>query len=214
MECSAIGLIEVEGYSVALTVLNSIEKAVSIQVLAIDCNNPKNEKKAEIPMTVQLILSGRIDEIEEALLVGRYEALNYLSSAVVSTTLISRQAEGLLPLITDGKVVPQYQRKEFSLELLKKVQAIGLIEVQHYTNALLVMNDLLQMFSITYEHHEVNLGGRLVTLIFSGSIAQVMNACNYILENKHRYDEKVLTSIPINYPTEEMLRYILSKKTK
>ncbi|MBP1039536.1 BMC domain-containing protein [Vagococcus sp. BWB3-3] len=206
----AIGMIEVEGHTVALAVIDQMTKEVDVTILAVDCNNPRNEATAEIPMTVQVIFEGEISDVRHALTVGEKTALNYVSKAVISTSYVSKEAEGLRPLLITGKVIPQrYVSKREVLDSSFQESSLAIFEVQHFVNALSLSNDLLKSFNLSYAHHELNLGGRLISLIFTGDESQVMAAIDYAETHQGNYDHKILTKIQLNNPTTETLRYAI-----
>lgn len=207
MRNSAIGMIEVEGHSVALAVVDKITKEAVVKILALDCNNPQNEQSAQIPMTVQVIFEGAISEVVYALEVGKEEARKYLTEDVIRGSYLSKEADGIRSLLTVGKVSPQ-QYKEMNEQPL----SLAIFEVQHFTNALILSNDLLNHYDLIYSHHELNLGGRLVTLIFSGEESQIYEAITFVEMNKGKYANKVFTAIPINKPTSETIRYTVKNK--
>lgn len=207
MKNSAIGMIEVEGHSVSLAVIDKITKEAVVKVLAIDCNNPKNEQKSQIPMTVQIIFEGTISEVVYALELGEIEAKKYVTKDVIRGSYLSKEAEGIRALLTAGKVMPQNE-----VSINNQPPALAIFEVQHFTNALILSDDLLKKYGLSYSHHELNLGGRLVTLIFSGEESQVFEAVTFIEMNKSKYDNKIFTAIQINNPTSETLRYTVKSK--
>lgn len=104
MAGSALGLIEVQGYSTALAVGDAMCKNASVKIQAMDCNNPIKGAAAEIPLTVQIKITGEISQVKEALEVGRNIAKKYNSEEDVLIHCISKTFEELEPLITIGKV--------------------------------------------------------------------------------------------------------------
>lgn len=209
MKKSAIGMIEVEGHSVAIAVVDKMSKEAVVKVLSLDCNNPKNEQTAQIPMTVQIIFEGTISEVVHALEVGKKEAQKYISKDVIMGSYLSKEAAGIRSLLTTGKVTPQNLAK-----INNRPSALAIFEVQHFTNALMLSNDLLKQYNLVYSHHELNLGGRLVTVIFSGEESQVFEAVCFIEGNKNKYANKVFTAIQINRPTDETLSYTIRSEGK
>ncbi len=100
----ALGIIEVQGYSVALAVADSACKAANVKLAAMDCNAPALGDKANIPLMVQIKLTGTIDDVQAALEVAKRKALNYNEEKDILTHIITRPYEDLQKLINVGKV--------------------------------------------------------------------------------------------------------------
>lgn len=104
MSWKAVGLIEVQGYSVALAVANQACKAAAVQIEGMDCNNPVMGDQAPIPVVILVKLSGKIDDVTIALEVATEEAKKYIASEDISTHIISSTSEKLVKLLPTGKV--------------------------------------------------------------------------------------------------------------
>lgn len=104
MAGNALGLIEVQGYSTALAVGDAMCKNASVQIQAMDCNNPVKGAEAEIPLTVQIKITGEISHVKEALEVGRNTAKKYNSEEDILTHCISKTFKEIEPLITIGRL--------------------------------------------------------------------------------------------------------------
>lgn len=104
MNRKALGLLEVQGYSVALAVMDKACKAADIKILAMDCNNPKAGDKAFIPVVVQVKFIGNITDVKIALEVAKEAALEYIPKEEIVTVCISSYSEELEPLLHIGKV--------------------------------------------------------------------------------------------------------------
>jgi microcompartment protein CcmL/EutN len=104
MKRKALGLLEVQGYSVALAVMDKACKAADINILAMDCNNPKAGDNAYIPVVVQVKFTGNVTDVQIALEVAKEAALEYIPSEEIVTACISSYSEELEPLLHVGKV--------------------------------------------------------------------------------------------------------------
>jgi len=100
----SIGLIEVQGYSVALAVMDKACKAANITITGIDVNNPSQGDKAQIPVVVQVKFIGNISDVQMALQVGEQEAMKYLDKSSILTHFIPSSMKELHILLSDGKV--------------------------------------------------------------------------------------------------------------
>lgn len=100
----SIGLIEVQGYSVALAVMDKACKAANITITGMDVNNPLQGDQAQIPVVVQVKFKGNISDVQMALRVGEQEALKYIDESNILTHFISSAMEELYLLLSEGKV--------------------------------------------------------------------------------------------------------------
>lgn len=105
MNNNALGLLEVEGYSVALISLDAASKGANIEILSMDCNNPIKGDKATIPVVVQARIIGSIEDVKMALEIASNKALEYLSKDEVKTHLISSYSDDINKIIHLGKII-------------------------------------------------------------------------------------------------------------
>lgn len=104
MKDRALGLLEVQGYSVALAAMDKACKAADIKILAMDCNNPKAGDNAFIPVVVQVKFVGGVSDVKAALEVARDAALVYIPENEIVTHCIASYSEELEKLLQTGKV--------------------------------------------------------------------------------------------------------------
>ncbi|UII55516.1 BMC domain-containing protein [Cytobacillus spongiae] len=101
---SAIGLLEVQGYSVALAAMDQACKSADIHIEGMDCNNPSEGDRAPIPVVIQVKFTGGISDVRIALDVAREEASKYIREQDILTHLIPSGSEELMKLLSTGKV--------------------------------------------------------------------------------------------------------------
>ena len=101
---NAIGLLEVQGYSVALTAMDKACKEADVKIEGIDCNNPASGDLAPIPVVIQVKFSGSISNVKIALEAARNEAHKHIDERDVTTHLIPSASEDLQKLLSLGKV--------------------------------------------------------------------------------------------------------------
>jgi len=104
MNKKALGLLEVQGYSVALAVMDKACKSANIEIKSIDCNNPKAGDKAKIPLVVQVKFVGSISDVKVALEIAKEAALEYIPSEDIAISFIALYDEELEKLLQVGKV--------------------------------------------------------------------------------------------------------------
>lgn len=100
----AAGLLEVQGFSVAMTAMDKACKAADIVIEGMDCNNPASGDDAPIPVVVQVKFTGKISDVEVALEAAKREARLHISEEDILTHLIPSSPEGLEKLLSGGKV--------------------------------------------------------------------------------------------------------------
>lgn len=86
-------------------------------------------------------------------------------------------------------------------------KAIGIIEIQNYTNALVVCDLASKSGDLDLIHNQNSIGGRLVTLVFEGTVSAMKAAFEsvqqYYQETKYL---KVCEVVP--NPTKEIMNYM------
>lgn len=111
----AVGMLEVQGFSIALEAADAMCKAANVTLEAFDANNPSSAD-VKIPVIVQVKMSGGISDVEAALDVGRHVAERYFPPSEVVTACIPAISEELMPLIVSGKLKTKEEIKEEKTE--------------------------------------------------------------------------------------------------
>ncbi len=167
----ASGFLELEGFGHALISMDAMCKAANITVLAVDANNPANEKTARVPVSVQVKISGGVADVQQALEAGRRAAVKYLPDELILTHSIPSDNPALQGLLVGGKLPPKQATAP-----KKKLAALGVLDVQCYANAVKALNGALQNSDVTVVDVKKYLGGRMVTILFSGTVAAAQAA--------------------------------------
>lgn len=89
--------------------------------------------------------------------------------------------------------------------------ALGFIELPNLCDAIELLDTLLKSADVTLETWEKRLGGRLVTLIVSGSTASVTTA---VEAAKQHAPEKIAASLVIANPHAETWRLVRESAAK
>lgn len=91
-----------------------------------------------------------------------------------------------------------------------QVDAIGVVEVQYFTNALELLDAMTKAADVQYLTSEKLLGGRMVTIIVGGSISQAQAAIEAARETAAAKTPNPLKmSLVISKPHEEIMRFIV-----
>ncbi len=101
---SAVGFLEVQGYSVALAAMDQACKAANVRIHGIDANNPDASATLIVPLIVQVKFSGDVADVLHALEVARETARRYLPEEAILTRCIPAGMPGLAKLLAVGKV--------------------------------------------------------------------------------------------------------------
>lgn len=84
-----------------------------------------------------------------------------------------------------------------------KYNAIGIVEISFYTNALIVLDEMLKTSEVALVHWEKLLGGRMVSLIVGGDTSAVQSAIDTAVKMGSRVGEKnikIAIAIPSPHP--------------
>lgn len=92
---------------------------------------------------------------------------------------------------------------------MKRYDAIGVIEAQYYPIAVSLLDQALKTSNITFLASENYLGGKLVTLIIGGSIADVSAAIETVKETEKSASLK--KALVITNPHPEIMKFIIKK---
>lgn len=96
--------------------------------------------------------------------------------------------------------------------MINKVPAIGVVEINFYTNAVLILDVIMKTSNVTLLSSEKKLGGRMVTLIFSGAISAVNTAIEEVMKSAEIVGERnIKVAIAIGNPHEEIMKLIMPK---
>lgn len=84
-----------------------------------------------------------------------------------------------------------------------KYNAIGIVEISFYTNAVILLDEMLKASEVTLVQCEKLLGGRLVSIIVGGETSAVQSAIETALEMGSRVGKntiKIAVAIPSPHP--------------
>ena len=98
---------------------------------------------------------------------------------------------------------------------MKRYEALGVIDVQYFTIAVELLDQMTKGSDVEFLTSERYLGGRLVTLIIGGKISEVKVAveiAKQVCQNKPNNPLKM--ALTITNPHEEILKYIIPAPPK
>jgi microcompartment protein CcmL/EutN len=101
---SALGMIEVYGYTTSIVIADTVAKAAEVKVVAIDKNKPANADSVEVPLVMVVKFEGNAAAVQSALEAGVAEAERrglYITSKVIAG--LDPQVEWFANLTATGK---------------------------------------------------------------------------------------------------------------
>ena len=101
---SALGMIEVYGYTTSIIIADTVAKAAEVKVVAIDKNKPANADSVEVPLVMVIKFEGNAGAVQSALDAGVAEAQRrglYITSKVIAG--LDPQVEWFANLTATGK---------------------------------------------------------------------------------------------------------------
>jgi carbon dioxide concentrating mechanism protein CcmO len=166
---SALGLIEIGGWSPAMVVLDAMEKNASVAILQTELNDAPG---------VCIKLTGRVADVESAARAAR-ETAETMGVSVLAH-VIPRPADGsraayeaapdFNPLIEQPSVrIPEKNMSN------QASFAVGLIETQGFTAAFEAIDTALKTASVEVLARE-KLGGGYITIVIKGDVSAVRAA--------------------------------------
>lgn len=206
MKKLAAGFIEALGYSVVLDALDKACKSANITIEGIDCNNPSLGDAAEIPNTFQAKITGEVEQVHIALENAKESATKRLPEKDVLVHLIPGAESGIYKLLKTGKVKIREGEESPSPD------ALGIVDVQFYANAVHVLDIMSKAADIVLLHKELILGGKMVTIFVGGSVSQVEEAIKSARETAEReYPDAFKNAVVITKPHKEIMKFVIGK---
>ncbi|WP_374724560.1 BMC domain-containing protein [Calidifontibacillus erzurumensis] len=96
---------------------------------------------------------------------------------------------------------------------MKVVEAIGIVELQYFTYALEVADQMMKAAGVELLRSENYLGGRLVSLVIGGSISDVKTAIEAAKETcESKQQNPLKMAVLITNPHREILKFIVSSE--
>ena len=62
----AVGIVEMYGFTSAITAADAAAKAADVKIIAIDSNKPANAESAEVPLIMAVKMQGSVSAVEAA----------------------------------------------------------------------------------------------------------------------------------------------------
>ncbi|GAB2569037.1 BMC domain-containing protein [Gracilibacillus alcaliphilus] len=93
---------------------------------------------------------------------------------------------------------------------MKHYEAIGVIETQYFAVAMEMLDQAVKTSDVEFLSSQNSLGGKLVSIIVGGSIADVQLAVEQAKQvNNHKQGQPLKNAVVITNPHPEILKYVV-----
>ncbi len=176
----ALGLIEVYSFTTALCVADLVAKTADVKVIAFDRNRPiRTDVPAPLVMVVKF--EGDVAAVRAALDAGVDYAKSqnkYIVSHIIARPAEHTEKMGYLMDINKDKYNKKLPKNLIGAPEpeISHQGSLGILEVQGLVASIEGLDAMLKTSDVRLIHTEKRLGGRLVTLIVTGSVSAVRAA--------------------------------------
>ncbi|MBQ7901762.1 MAG: BMC domain-containing protein [Clostridia bacterium] len=205
----ALGMMEVYGFPTVVNCADIAAKAADVKVIAFDRNRPFG--KFPVPLIMQLKIEGSVSAVRSAI----EAATSYAKSVdkFIVSHIIANPGEGVEKMAYKLDINKDKFNKKLPKTMLgakepviKNRGAIGLLEVEGLVASIVGLDSMLKAADIRLIHTEKRLGGRLVTMVVTGSVSSV-NAAIEAGKTAVVDVGKVYGDITIPSPHDEVLKF-------
>ena len=178
----ALGMIEVYSFTTAVCVADLCAKTSDVKVIAFDRNRPISPD-VPAPLVMVVKIEGDTSSVQSAVEAGVAYAKQkgkYIVSHIIANPGEDMEKMGYLMDINKDKFNKNLPKSFYGKEIEEKsTKAIGILEVQGLVASIEGLDSMLKSAEVRLVHTEKRLGGRLVTLIVTGTVSAV----NAAIEN-------------------------------
>lgn len=178
----ALGMIEVYSFTTAVCVADLCAKTSDVKVIAFDRNRPISPD-VPAPLVMVVKIEGDTSSVQSAVEAGVAYAKQkgkYIVSHIIANPGEDMEKMGYLMDINKDKFNKNLPKSFYGKEVEEKsTKAIGILEVQGLVASIEGLDSMLKSAEVRLVHTEKRLGGRLVTLIVTGTVSAV----NAAIEN-------------------------------
>ena len=177
---NALGLIEVYSFTTALYIADLMAKAADVRVIAFDRNRPF-APDAPAPLIMIVKVEGSVAAVKAAIESAKDYAKSknrYIVSHIIARPDDSTEKMAYLMDINKDKYNKKLPKTMKGVEApsLPFGKAVGILEISGFTASVVALDAMCKAAEVHLLHKEERLGGRLVTLVVSGSVSAVKAA--------------------------------------
>ncbi|MBO4951083.1 MAG: BMC domain-containing protein [Clostridia bacterium] len=178
---NAFGMIEVYSFTTAVVAADTMAKTGNVKVIAFDRNRPFNPG-FPVPLIMGAKIMGNVADVKASVEAAKAYAEG--KGHYIVSHVIPNPGEGvenmtyLMDINKDkfNKKLPKNLRGAEDVYEVEGASAIGLLEVEGNTAAIIGLDAMVKAADVRLVHTEKRLGGRLVTLIVAGKVDAVTAA--------------------------------------
>jgi len=177
---NALGMIEVYSFTTALCVADLAAKTADVKIIAFDRNRPKSAD-APAPLVMVVKIEGSVAAVRAAVDAGVEYAKGegkYIVSHIIPRPAEHTEKMGYLMDINKDKFNKKLPKNFIGVPEaeIDHNGSLGILEVQGLVASIEGLDAMLKTSDVRLIHTEKRLGGRLVTLVVTGSVSAVKAA--------------------------------------
>ena len=177
---NALGMIEVYSFTTALCVADLAAKTADVKIIAFDRNRPKSAD-APAPLVMVVKIEGSVAAVRAAVDAGVAYAKGegkFIVSHIIPCPAEDTDKMGYLMDINKDKYNKKLPKNFIGVPEaeIHHNGSLGILEVQGLVASIEGLDAMLKASEVRLIHTEKRLGGRLVTLIVTGSVSAVKAA--------------------------------------
>lgn len=177
----AFGMIEVYSFTTAVVAADTMAKTGNVRVIAFDRNRPFNPG-FPVPLIMAAKIEGSVADVKASLEAAKEYSEgkgHYIVSHVIPNPGKDVDKMTYLMDINKDKFNKKLPKSLRGMEFPDEKttgEAIGLLEVEGNTSAVIGLDAMVKSADVRLVHTEKRLGGRLVTLVVAGKVDAVTSA--------------------------------------
>ena len=206
----ALGMIEVYSFTTAVCVGDIAAKAADVKVIAFDRNRPISPD-VPAPLVMIVKIEGEVAAVRAAVEAGvnyAKEKGKYIVSHIIARPDDDTENMAYLMDINKDKYNKKIPKSFRGMEIEAPANkgSIGLLEVQGLVASIEGLDAMLKTTEVRLVHTEKRLGGRLVTIVITGSVSAVKSAIEAGNKNASELGEIFGCEVIAN-PHDEILKF-------
>ena len=206
----ALGMIEVYSFTTAVCVGDIAAKAADVKVIAFDRNRPISPD-VPAPLVMIVKIEGEVAAVRAAVEAGvnyAKEKGKYIVSHIIARPDDDTENMAYLMDINKDKYNKKIPKSFRGMEIEAPANkgSIGLLEVQGLVASIEGLDAMLKTSEVRLVHTEKRLGGRLVTIVITGSVSAVKSAIEAGNKNASELGEIFGCEVIAN-PHDEILKF-------
>ncbi len=206
----ALGMIEVYSFTTAVCVGDVAAKAADVKVIAFDRNRPISPD-VPAPLVMIVKIEGEVAAVRAAVEAGvnyAKEKGKYIVSHIIARPDDDTENMAYLMDINKDKYNKKIPKSFRGMEIEAPANkgSIGLLEVQGLVASIEGLDAMLKTSEVRLVHTEKRLGGRLVTIVITGSVSAVKSAIEAGNKNASELGEIFGCEVIAN-PHDEILKF-------